>query len=343
MYPFKYKINKVNYLFSQQLEHLLQEVLSEINCKKMAKTLEKIYTQILINSKPKSHINFQKIALKVLQQPELTLKIKHTNHIPLLIGEYVYQQIYKKVTLDTALSKYFPFNDILFKPSIGEWEIVLRALNSEKLSRGNVWFSNQKPKLTYDNKEYTIVYSKHSIEQLSMRYRGQIINQYGSLADVFDALYGATYFPIATLLNGAPAIVVYDRIQEESMEYQFLQNTYKKLGKEVHPDKFYYCKIGYYPIEFEDNYAICTSFLSTGFKKTPEYKSLKSNFYDSQHFNEFENLHTSEDAFLENILQYRKTNQIKNLFDLFYCTSPEDFIIESEEHLFNYGIGNGTY
>lgn len=183
------------------------------------------------------------------------------------IGDYVYSQFGIEI-----LRQEFLVNDIFVFPMDDRWRFIMRSLSSIFRNHQKAYYSVKSPKITIDGHPYTIAYTSHCIQRIHQRVsRGRLT--YPALGDTFSYIYETSYFGPSRLSDGSLALILYDSIQEDTIQFRILERV---LGSKYYPDANYMYRIGYLPIDISGEFVVAHTLLCPGFKKTPEFMQLKA-------------------------------------------------------------------
>lgn len=185
------------------------------------------------------------------------------------LGNY----IYKKIS-DRGFKDYLLTNDISVFPDFDRWIFRMRSLSNQILKGGlKVYYSIKTPEIEIEGRKYRIAYTWHCIERIHERAKRKMFD-YGSLGDLYALLNDNNCHEYALLNDGSRALSMYGFAGNElSLSFNIVT---KILGDQYYPDNTYYYRLGYFPIDIMDNFAVCKTLLSPGFFNTPEYKLLRN-------------------------------------------------------------------
>ena len=233
----------------------------------------------------------------------------------LAVGEYVFSILKQKIDLD----KYFPYNDILVAPhnSGKGWNVHLRALISAKVNGQKIFYSRSKAVILIDDSEYIISFTPHCIDRIQERMFGKNKGTYGSYGDVFEHLHGNPHYEICKLEDGTMAISLFVKLNPNDINTKY----YQKYIKNFNDEEFHYYRLGYFPLELSEDYAICKTLLCPGYHKTPEFKKLKTQYRG----------HKNSQIILENISSYGFAEQLAD------ATNNID-VFDIQRYLCNCGV-----
>jgi len=204
--------------------------------------------------------------------------------------------------------RYMPFNDV--SVAFEGQEIILHfsSMKSQSGFDGRVYFNRLKPKIAFDGKEYTVGFSRHSIERICKRLNPRFI-EYGPSGDIHAFFNSCVYFEPVMLFGNQPAFALYDWCDMPGFSH-YETYTVGVLGKEnvdPHGGRIFY-KVGYCPVVFEGEFAKAKSFIQPGFRSTPEYGLL---------------LNSSLPRGQKERLLEKVTDEARNEFDTLYRSDSE--------------------
>lgn len=317
---FPYEIIKKNHFFPASVEQALKEVLDGISVSKMSKSLSKI-----INMSP-TKIKAVILQPSCLKWSEVVGKVLRWE-FEQVVDQYILEQLSKKIVIEN----FFPQNHVKITSNhySENWYIELKALSTHKTKLGNVHYSNRYHRIEVDGEKFIVAYTKHAIQQLfSRQYNNQV--SAAAIANTFCLIDSTIHYEIEKLVDGQLAIVLYDLIYKD---HALTETVIKIMGDDYDVRSSYYQKVGYYPIELIDKYAICKTLIPCGYRKTPEYQGVKKHFCNSPELHEI----------LESISQYDfgqfkmdlyQNNYIKyNPLEIFHRAGVS--VVNSYEHEIN--------
>ena len=170
--------------------------------------------------------------------------------------------------------RHMPFNDVTVAFRGRDIILNFSSMQSQSGSGGRIHFNRLKPKIVFDEKEYTVGFSRHAIEQICKRLNPRYI-EYGPAGDIHAFFNACVYFEPVMLFENQPAFALYDFCDNFGFS-QYETYTVGVLGKEnIEPDagRIYY-KVGYCPVVFESDFAKAKTFIQPGYRSTPEYGLL---------------------------------------------------------------------
>jgi hypothetical protein len=189
-------------------------------------------------------------------------------------GEFILQGMSEADRL-----RYFPFHD--FRVLLRHKQVVIQCVSlvQVKTSRGRAYHSRFRPTVEFGGKNYLVCFSPSVIGKLHRRLKDSRMT-YAALGDIYAFFEQCSHFePCQVWGDGerrderVEAVSFFDNCRSE----RFLNHRYVKevLGATYDPaEGTPYHRVGYCPVVLEGEYAIATSFLPPGFKKTPEYGAI---------------------------------------------------------------------
>lgn len=173
---------------------------------------------------------------------------------------------------DAERRRYMPINDVSVNALGNQIQISFSSLRSRRGEKGRIYFSRRMPSIEFQGKQWTVGFSRHSIERICERIQPDF-TRYDSAGDVFSFFADCLYYEPVFLRNGQPAFLIFgDCGAPIFLKHEVYVSGI--LGEEnVDPSKGQcYYRVGYCPVVFEDGFAKAVTFLYPGYSKTPEYE-----------------------------------------------------------------------
>jgi hypothetical protein len=141
-------------------------------------------------------------------------------------------------------------------------------------AHGMVFQSPHRPTIEISGKSRRVVFTRHAVLQLADRIVPDWKLHYLAQLYVFGFFYECVYFEEATLYSGQPAIVIYNSCLRagEALRKFMRELLDVKTDNEL---KDHYYVVGYCPLLFDGSLAIAKTFLTPGYRQTPERATMK--------------------------------------------------------------------
>jgi hypothetical protein len=186
------------------------------------------------------------------------------------MGDTVFEQLKNK----NILLNYIPYSHVNIMPIDKEFLVIFRALLKHKSKFGTVYYSSLKPTIKIDNKEYIVAFSRHAIERICERSIFDWKTFLGA-NDAFLYLERCIKYDLIEESGGYDKkyfITFYEPCSPESGNMVYVNKVLNEI--EINTD---YCfRIGYCPIQINDNFACAITLLTPGMKGTPEDLLIKN-------------------------------------------------------------------
>jgi len=163
-----------------------------------------------------------------------------------------------------------PMSCFTLHPNETDWDVTCRTLLARKTAHGILYQSPHKPEV--NGKQ--VLFTRHAMLQLSDRILRHWRKNYIALTYVFGFFYECVYFEQITLQNGQEALVIYNAcLRAGNLLREFWREM---LGVETFDDlKDHYYIVGYCPLLLDGDMAIAKTFLTPGYRQTPERTTLR--------------------------------------------------------------------
>jgi hypothetical protein len=167
--------------------------------------------------------------------------------------------------------KWMPYNDV--HVAYDGYDIILRfsSLLSEKGEGGRIYYSRRKPTVEFDEKQWTVGFSRHAIERICQRINPRY-TQYAAAGDVHAWFANCVYFEPVMLHGNQPAFRLYGMCSNPGyLAYStYVMNIFGEENVVPSKGECYY-RVGYCPVVFEKDFAKAKTFLFPGYSGTPEF------------------------------------------------------------------------
>lgn len=248
------------------------------------------------------------------------------------VGLNLGEQIYRKIPKE-KLKELIPYYDFQVAASGREFVVKCSALEKESGAFGTVYYTQQKPTVTFSGQEYVFAYSRHAVDALCKRLKPDRLN-YGTAGDLAAYFQKCSYVEPVTLYPDQPGFLLYDWcIEPRFSQYEFYVK--RILGEDAVDWKggIPYYRLGYCPVVFENGFAKAKTFLCPGHTSTPEYGKLLQSVGMSQAEKErLKALATVDDASLEMIFRTGNYDHLK-----WFHENGVPQVVQLEEVVFDYG------
>ena len=185
------------------------------------------------------------------------------------LGEVIFEQI----PLDIR-QRSLPFANCQLVPNGISIVLEYEELESFPTSGAKIYSSRLKPTIRFHGMDYRVGFFDHALKQICSRMKEEHIS-YASSGDLFGFFAKCVYFEPTVLYPDQPAFLMWD--------YAWLPGVrqYDVYVKEVLGEKninwsggIPYYRLGYCPVAFENGFAVAKTFLTPGYKNTPEFGLL---------------------------------------------------------------------
>lgn len=167
-----------------------------------------------------------------------------------------------------------PMSCFSLVPEDKHWLIKCRSVRALETNHGVVYQSPHRPRVSVNMGRRQVAYTKHAMLQLADRLMPRWNQLHISLLYVFGFFYECVYFDVTKLRGGQPALVVYNScLRAGDSVRQFMQELAEVDS--VADLKNHYYIVGYCPLTFEKGLAVAKTFLTPGYRQTPERRTLK--------------------------------------------------------------------
>lgn len=160
-------------------------------------------------------------------------------------------------------------------PDDREWVIECRSMiELRKNGHGRIYQSPYKPTLTFDGEDLKVVFTPHAALQLADRLIPHWSEVYIAHLYVFGFFYECTHFEPTRLRGGQPAMRVYNSCLRAGRAFREFMMELTGVGS-IEGLKDYYYVVGYCPLVIDEGMAIAKTFLTPGYRQTPERRTLR--------------------------------------------------------------------
>jgi len=175
---------------------------------------------------------------------------------------------------ENLVRRAMPSSCFTMSPGEHHWDVNCRSLMSIKTASGRFYQSPHKPEIVWNKEDpRSVVFTHHALKQLADRILPSWKGHYVGQAYVFGFFYECVYFEVISLQTGQPALVVYNACLRSG---RYLRDYMRELlGLKSNSELAqYYYKVGYLPLVMDDDLAIAKTFLTPGYRHTPERRAM---------------------------------------------------------------------
>lgn len=171
-----------------------------------------------------------------------------------------------------AIEKHLHWNDVHFTVRGNCIVGVFRCLEKQPSEGGTIYYSLQRPKVTFGSQQFIVGYSLHAIKRITERVeRGW--KTYGGHGNAFYFFHQCKHIVTGVMrnLNGGfgPCISLFEPLQVDSPHIR--TRSLERFGDLVDDDgSGLYLRIGYCTVVLDGQFAIATTFEPPGYRDTPE-------------------------------------------------------------------------
>lgn len=188
--------------------------------------------------------------------------------------------------IDEGNKDLFPMNDVEVHFIGNEVVLALSSMLQRNSGGKEIYHSRNRLQIEVDAKKHTLAFSKHTIDEVCNRFRPDFLTYLG-LGEAHALFSYLNYAEVVKLPKGNLAVSIFDFClgpgtwQYDNYVGRCLPDETPR-GPDIWKDtgRPYGYRIGYFPIDLIDGYAITRTFLPPGFAATPERTLLKSKCSD---------------------------------------------------------------
>lgn len=231
-------------------------------------------------------------ALSTLRAAMAEVRTDHPENEYAQLGDIVWflttgELIFAKIP-EPDRQRFFPLHDFRILPHRNRVVVQCSSLVRVRTSKGWAYHSRLRPTVKVDGVDYVMAFTEHVVEKIEQRLLGNRMS-YAALGDVYAYFELYKHFELCRIKGDGECrdgLVRAVTFFEDCSQKRFWNRRYvdEVLGAcfEAAKGKPHY-RVGYCPVVLDAGFAVATSFLPPGFKKTPEYAAIRqSNFAFSE-------------------------------------------------------------